>query len=80
MTAGAPPGPFTYAIAPWLTVHDGARAIRFYRSAFGAVEVYHLDDAGGGVVAQLSVGGAEFWVSGESPGRENVAADASGVT
>ena len=56
------------SIVPWLTVADGVGAIDFYRRAFGATEVYHLDDPGGGVVSRLSVDGAEFWVSGESPG------------
>jgi PhnB protein len=58
------------SIAPWLSVRDGARAIAFYKSAFGATEVYHLDDPGGGVVSRLSVDGAEFWLSGESPEGE----------
>jgi PhnB protein len=55
------------SIAPWLSVRDGARAVEFYKSAFAAVEVYHLEDPGGGVVSRLSVSGAEFWLSGESP-------------
>ncbi len=29
--------------------------------------VYHVEVPGGGVVARLSVDGAEFWVSGEAP-------------
>jgi PhnB protein len=56
-----------HTLAPWLTVGDGVRAVEFYRAALGAVEVYRLDDPGGGVVSRLSVGGAEFWLSGESP-------------
>jgi PhnB protein len=55
------------SLAPWLSVPDGERSIAFYKSAFGAVEVYRLDmPVGAGVVVRLSVGGAEFWVSGES--------------
>jgi len=55
------------SLAPWLSVSDGERAIVFYKSAFGADEVYRLDmPEGAGVVVRLSVGGAEFWVSGES--------------
>ena len=65
-SAGARPN-IACSIAPWLSVSDGPGAIAFYRSAFGATEVYHLDDPGGGVVSRLSVRGAEFWVSGESP-------------
>lgn len=54
-------------IAPWLSVRDGAQAINFYKAAFGATEVYRMEDPGGGVVVRLSVDGAEFWVSGGSP-------------
>jgi PhnB protein len=55
------------SLAPWLSVSDGERAIAFYKSAFDADEVYRLDmPEAAGVVVRLSVGGAEFWVSGES--------------
>jgi PhnB protein len=54
------------SIAPWLSVRDGERAVAFYKSAFGATEVYRLEmPEGGGLVVRLSVGGAEFWLSGE---------------
>lgn len=54
-------------IAPWLSVSDAAAAISFYQAAFGAVEVYRLDGAEPGevAVAELSVGGAGFWVQHE---------------
>jgi len=53
------------SIAPWLSVRDGERAVAFYKSAFGATEVYRLEvPDGGGVVVRLSVAGAEFWLSG----------------
>jgi PhnB protein len=58
-------------IAPWLSVQNGARAIAFYKTAFGAVEVYHLDGPEGSVVARLSVDGAEFWLSGEGESSED---------
>jgi PhnB protein len=56
------PEPFETSIAPWLAVNDAQKAVDFYRAAFGAVDVYSLDDHGRVVVAQLSVGGAAFWV------------------
>jgi PhnB protein len=55
------------SIAPWLAVSDGAKAIEFYQAAFGAKEVYHLDDPGGGVVSRLEIDGGEFWLSGDPP-------------
>jgi PhnB protein len=53
------------SLAPNLIVSDGLEAIDFYIAAFGAMELYHVgDDAG---VAQLSIGGAAFWIAEESP-------------
>ncbi len=57
-------------IAPWLSVRNGARALAFYKAAFGATEVF-LMEAGSSVVARLSVDGAEFWLSDESPEHNN---------
>jgi PhnB protein len=57
-------------IAPWLSVRRSGEAVEFYKSAFGAIEVYRLD-AGDGVIARLSVNGAEFWVGDESPEHGN---------
>jgi PhnB protein len=77
MTAKSASGkPFVCSIAPWLSVPDGPRAVAFYQSAFGATEAYHLDDPGGGVVCRLSVRGAEFWLSGESPASDRATANA----
>jgi PhnB protein len=55
------PGPAAVptTIAPWLSVRDSARAVEFYKSAFGATEAYRMEE-GGSVVARLSVNGAEF--------------------
>jgi len=53
--------PLRTTIAPNLVVSNGLDAIEFYKAAFDAVELYRVDDAG---VAQLSVGGAEFWIAG----------------
>jgi PhnB protein len=54
------------SIAPWLSVRNCARAVEFYKSAFGAIETYRLETPDGGLVVKLSVDGAEFWLSGES--------------
>ena len=54
-------------LAPWLSVRNGAGAVAFYQSAFGAVEVFHLEGDGGSVVSRLSIQGAEFWLSDEAP-------------
>jgi len=59
------------SLAPMLSVRRGLQAIEFYKAAFGATEVYHLEDPGGAVVSRLSIDGAEFWVSDESPEHAN---------
>jgi PhnB protein len=58
-------------------VHS-AKAIDFYKSAFGAKEVYRLEDPGGGVVVRLSVNGAEFWLSHEAADHANANPDPIG--
>jgi PhnB protein len=52
-------------ISPMLAVSDGNAAIEFYKAAFGAVVLWHLD--GGHVVAGLSIDGAQFFLAHESP-------------
>ena len=64
-------------IAPWLCLRGGARAVDFYKKAFGAVELFRLD-AGDSVVAKLSVDGAEFWLSDESPEHHNYSPETLG--
>jgi AraC family transcriptional regulator len=57
------PKSIQFSIAPWFTVRNSKKAIDFYKSAFGAIEVYRLEGEGEDLVARLSVNGAEFWVS-----------------
>jgi PhnB protein len=54
-----------------LSVRNGARAVEFYKAAFGATKVYRVEDPGGAVVSRLTVEGAEFWLSDESPEQGN---------
>ena len=61
------PSPIPTTIAPWLSVRNSQKAVEFYKSAFGAVETYRLDADDGSVIARLSIEGAEFWLSNESP-------------
>jgi PhnB protein len=66
------------SIAPMLSVRRGAQAIEFYQSAFGATVLYRIDAPDGAVVAQLSAGGAEFWVADESPEHLNFSPETLG--
>jgi PhnB protein len=59
------------SIAPMLSVRRGAKAVEFYKAAFGAGELFRLDNDNGDVVAQLSLGAAQFWVADESPENLN---------
>ncbi len=65
----------TTSIAPMLSVRNGARAVDFYKAAFGAAELFRIDGDNGSVVAHLSVDGAEFWVADESPEHLNFSPD-----
>ena len=65
-------------IAPMLSVRGGARAMEFYKAAFGAGELFRLDSESGAVVARLSVGAAEFWVADESPEHLNFSPESLG--
>ncbi len=67
-----------YSVAPMLSVRNGARAVEFYKSAFGATEVFRIEAPDGAVVARLSVEGAEFWVSDESPENGNYSPESLG--
>ncbi|HME07278.1 MAG TPA: VOC family protein [Bryobacteraceae bacterium] len=66
------------SIAPMLSVRNGARAIEFYQAAFGAEELFRVDDPSGAVVARLSVVGAEFWLADESPEHLNFSPESLG--
>jgi PhnB protein len=67
-------------IAPQLSVRRGRAAVEFYKAAFGAVEDYRVGgtDEHEAVVSQLSVGGASFWVSDESPPHGNFSPESLG--
>ena len=66
------------SIAPMLSVRRGAKAVEFYKAAFAAIEVFRIDAPDGAVVARLSVDGAEFWLSDESPANGNFSPESLG--
>lgn len=67
------------SIAPMLSVRRGAKAVEFYKAAFGAGELFRIDNEQGEAVAQLSVGEGEFWVADESPANQNFSPESLGV-
>lgn len=66
------------SVAPMLSVRNGGPAVEFYKAAFGAIEVFRVEDPGGAVVSRLSVDGAEFWLADESPEHENFSPESLG--
>jgi PhnB protein len=66
------------ALSPLLSVRNGLHAIEFYKTAFGADELFRVDDGQGSVVARLSIGKAEFWLADESPEHANFSPESLG--
>src|SRR5262245_54662316 len=62
-------------LQPWLSVRHSKMALEFYKLAFGAIETYRLDASEDSVIARLSIEGAEFWISDESPDFGNFSPD-----
>lgn len=65
------------SLSPMLSVRNGVKAIDFYKTAFGATEIFRVDD-GDAVVAQLSVGRSNFWFADESPEHKNFSPETLG--
>jgi PhnB protein len=65
-------------VSPMLAVSDGNAAIAFYRAAFGAALLWHLD--GAHVVAGLSIDGAKFFLAHESPRHGTRSPSSAGFT
>jgi|SRR5271165_2132471 len=66
-------------ISPMLAVNDGNAAIAFYKAAFDATLLWHLD-GGGHIVAGLSIHGAPFFLAHESPEYGTRAPASAGFT
>jgi PhnB protein len=66
---------FRTTVTATLSVRNWARAMDFYKAAFGATELYSVP---GGGVAQLSVSGAVFWVAEESTEHKNFSPESLG--
>jgi PhnB protein len=61
-----------------LAVSDGNAAIDFYKAAFDATLLWHLDN--GHVVAGLSIDGAQFFLAHESPPHGTRSPGSAGFT
>ena len=70
--------PLPTSLAPMLSVRNGAKAVGFYKAAFGATELFLIEAPDGAVVAQLAVGKSDFWVADESPEHQNFSPETLG--
>ena len=63
-----------------LSVRNGRAAVEFYKTAFGAIEMFRVGgtDELEEVVAQLAVGDSMFWVEDESPAHGNFSPETVG--
>lgn len=64
-------------IQPELWLDRAGAAVAFYEAAFGAVLLHRVGE-GDDIVAQLSIGGAAFWVASASPDRKRFSPQAIG--
>jgi PhnB protein len=69
---------FTAVIKPTLSVRNGAAAVEFYKTAFDAAVLMQITSPDGDTVAELSIGGAEFYVADESPEYGNSSPESLG--
>jgi PhnB protein len=55
-------------VTPYLYIKDAARAIDYYRTAFGAIELYRLADPGGRIGhAEILIGTSRIMLADEFP-------------
>jgi PhnB protein len=59
-----------HSVTPYLMVRDAAKAIAFYRTAFGADEVMRFDGPGGTIAhAEVKIGDSHVMLADETPGQ-----------
>jgi PhnB protein len=57
-----------HSVTPYLVVGDGARAIEFYKQAFGATELFRMDAPGGKIGhAEIRIGDSNIMLADEHP-------------
>ena len=61
-----------HTVTPYLTVNDAARALDFYKRAFGAQEVVRMEAPGGKIGhAEIKIGDSLIMLADEMPGAGN---------
>jgi PhnB protein len=69
------------SVTPYITLRDAARAIDFYKRAFGAQEVMRMDGPNGKVAhAEIRIGDSMIMLGDEMPGMGNPSPETLGGT
>ncbi len=70
-----------HTVTPYLTVRNAARAIDFYKRAFGAKELHRMDGPQGKIGhAELKIGDSIIMLADEMPGTGNRSPESLGGT
>ncbi len=69
MTSNVKPIPDGYhTVTPYMIIKDAAKAIDFYKKAFGATELVRMADPGGKIMhAEIKIGNSPIMISDEHP-------------
>lgn len=70
-----------HSVTPYLTVNDAARALEFYKRAFGAQEIVRMDGPDGKIGhAEIKIGDSVVMLGDEMPGMGNRSPQSLGGT
>src|SRR5688572_32822012 len=70
-----------HSVTPYLIVNDAAKAIEFYKQAFGATELFRMDSPGGKIGhAEIKIGNSPVMLADEHPEMGYRSAKAIGST
>ncbi|MBK8635219.1 MAG: VOC family protein [Saprospiraceae bacterium] len=64
--------PKTITLTPFLTVGSGKKAIDFYVNAWKATILTQHDRENNGIMAKISIAGADFWIGDQEPEFGNI--------
>ena len=69
-----------HSITPYLIVNGGAKALDFYKKAFGATELFRMEHEGKIGHAEIKIGDSPIMLADEQPGMGYVGPQALGGT
>ena len=70
-----------HTVTPSIVVQDGAKALEFYKKAFGAEQTMLMPGPGGSVMhAEIRIGDSHVMLADESPGMGHRSAQSIGAT